>query len=307
MSFKILVTTQMMLNDQDRFRAWLGDFGCDAEFVESGQFLTEEMCLNIANIYDGWISGDDQITSKVIDHFLPKLKVISKWGSGIDSIDANYAAKVGLALKYSPGAFKDSVGEMAVGYLLALTRGIVRTHIDIMGSKWPKRPARTLNNLEVGIVGLGAIGEGVASRLNALGCQVSYCDPNVDRVDYKKQDLSELLLSNEAVIITCDLNDATRGLFDVKRLAEMRNDAYLINVSRGPIIEEEALIGSLSEGKFSGVALDVYEVEPLSDKNLLRSFPNVVFGSHNANNTVDATEYVHRNTIESLFEILKRI
>ena len=89
MNFKVLVTTQMMLNDQDRFRAWLGEFGCDVEFVESGQFLTEEKCLNIANIYDGWISGDDQITSKVIDHFLPKLKVISKWGSGIDSIDAN--------------------------------------------------------------------------------------------------------------------------------------------------------------------------------------------------------------------------
>lgn len=306
MSFNILVTTQMMLNDQDRFRGWLSEFGFNAEFIESDQFLTEKNCLDIPAVYDGWISGDDQITRKVIDHFMPRLKVISKWGSGIDSIDIQHAQEVGLAVKFSPGAFKDSVGELAVGYLLALTRNIVKTHLDVASFAWPKVSSRTLNNLKVGIIGLGAIGEGVATRLNGLGCQVSFCDPNVNNDEFRKETLPVLLASSEAIIITCDLNDATRGLIDSERLADMRDDAYLVNVSRGPIIVEEALISALLKGRFSGVALDVYEEEPLSEKNLLRSFTNVVFGSHNANNTFDATEYVHRNTIESLCDLLKK-
>jgi D-3-phosphoglycerate dehydrogenase len=305
MNFNILITTQMMIHEQDRFAEWLNSLGCKVDFVMNDQYLSESQCLALNNCYDGWIAGDDQITKAVIDHFQPRLKVISKWGSGIDSIDLLHAKSTGLTIANSPGAFQDSVGEMAVGYLLALTRGLIHTHTEVLNFRWPKTRYRTLIGMKVGIVGFGAIGQGVASRLESLGCEVHYSDPNVDTHYYIKQNLADLVALNESIIITCALNDSTRGLFDNDVLTGMRENSYLINVSRGPIINEQALLSSLKEGKFAGVALDVYEVEPLATLSPLRDFENVIFGSHNANNTIDAVEFVHKNTIDELINTLK--
>lgn len=306
LEFNVLITTQMMIHDQERFSTWLNKLGCNAHFVMNDQFLSESQCLELTDCYDGWIAGDDQITSAVIDHLNPKLKVISKWGSGIDSIDLDYAKLVDLTVVNSPGAFQDSVGEMAVGYLLALTRGLVHTHTEVLNFRWPKVRYRTLVGMKIGIVGFGAIGRGVASRLKSLGCDISYSDPNVDDINYTKQDLIDLVASNEAIIITCALNESTRSLFDSQMFDKMSENSYLINVSRGPIVNESALLLFLRKGKFAGVALDVYEVEPLALSNQLREFGNIIFGSHNANNTIDAVEFVHKNTIDELIKKLKK-
>lgn len=306
MAFDILITTQMMIHNQERFSTWLKSSGCNAHFVMNDQFLDEEQCLALDSRYDGWIAGDDQITKTVIDHLYPKLRVISKWGSGIDSIDLEYAKSLGLTIVNSPGAFKDAVGEMAVGYLLALTRGLVHTHTEVQNLRWPKLQYRTLIGMKIGIVGLGAIGQGVASRLEGLGCDISYSDPNVNDYNYTKQDLPNLVASNEAIIITCPLNGSTRGIFDRQLLNKMTENSYLINVSRGPIVDESALVLSLREGKFAGVALDVFETEPLAPSSQLREFGNIIFGSHNANNTIDAVEFVHENTLGELVKHLRK-
>lgn len=297
---RILVTTQMMIHDQERFRKVLSSFCDSIDFVMNEQFMIEEQCLELSPIYDGWIAGDDEITSSVIDHMLPRLKVISKWGTGIDSIESDYAESQGVLIKNSPGAFSDAVGEMAVAYLLSLTRGVVKTDLSVRRGIWPKNKYKTLIDFNVGFIGMGAIGCGAATRLASLGCNVHYSDPLVARSDYKKVPIEELFKLCDAVIITSSLNPSTNELVNKSLIALSKKGIFIINVGRGPIVVEEDLIWGLEEGIVAGAALDVYEIEPLPVSSKLLKFENVILGSHNANNTEDAVEYVHKNTIDQL-------
>jgi len=305
MGHKILVSTQMMIHDQVRFRKWLTGFGFEVDFLMNEQFLTENDCLKIKPIYDGWIAGDDQVTSKVIDQLKSKLKVISKWGTGIDSIDKTYAELNGVVIKNSPGAFSDAVGEMAVAYLLALTRGISITDKVVRKGGWPKEQFKTLINMKVGIIGMGAIGQGAAKRLEALGSKVSFYDPYTNVEDYEKLTVESLFSSMEAIIVTSNLNESSYHLVNQKLFDSIKHPIFLINVGRGPIVNEEDLIKAFENNKIIGAALDVYEVEPLQNNNKLLNFENIIFGSHNANNTIDAVEFVHENTINNLITHLK--
>jgi D-3-phosphoglycerate dehydrogenase len=297
---RILVTTQMMIHDQERFSKALSSCCDSIDFVMNEQFLTEEQCLELPPIYDGWIAGDDEITCSVIDHMLPRLKVISKWGTGIDSIESDYAESQGVSIKNSPGAFSDAVGEMAVAYLLSLTRGVVSTDRCVRRGIWPKNKYRTLVDFDVGFIGMGAIGSGAAARLASLGCDVHYSDPLVTMSDYKKVSIEDLFYLCDAVIITSSLNPSTNALVNKSLIARSKKGVIIINVGRGPIVVEEDLVWGLEEGIVVGVALDVYETEPLPVSSKLLKFENVILGSHNANNTVDAVEYVHKNTIDQL-------
>jgi D-3-phosphoglycerate dehydrogenase len=301
---RILVTTQMMIHDQKRFGEELSSFGYTVDFVMNEQFMTEEQCLNLSATYDGWIAGDDEITYSVIDHMLPYLKVISKWGTGIDSIEKEYAESLGVKVMNSPGAFSDAVGEMAVAYLLSLTRGIVSTDRCVRGGFWPKKQYRTLVGMNVGFIGMGAIGNGAASRLVNLGCNVHYSDPAAAVSSYKKVSTEELFDLCDAVIITSSLNDSTNGLVNRSLISRSKRGVIIINVGRGSIVVEEDLIWGLEEGIVLAAALDVYETEPLPISSRLLEFDNLILGSHNANNTVDAVEYVHKNTIDQLSQEL---
>jgi len=301
---RILISTQMMIHDQDRFGKELSKYGYEVDFIMNNQFLSEAECLELNPVYDGWIAGDDQITKAVIDHFLPKLKVVSKWGTGVDSIDLEHAKKSGLHIANSPGAFKDAVGELAIAYLLILTRGVLDTHESVKAGMWPKRRYEDISNLTIGVIGMGAIGHGVATRVQSLGGAVIYSDPYSLDEDFTKVELNELLKNSDAIVVTCNLNDSTYHLLNSSAFSLCKKSPYLINVSRGPIVDEEALILALKNCVLSGAALDVYEVEPLSESSPLREFNNVIFGSHNANNTSDAVKFVHMNTIKNLVSAL---
>lgn len=297
---RILVTTQMMIHDQARFGKELSSYFESVDFVMNEQFMTEKQCLTLSPIYDGWIAGDDEITSSVIDHMLPRLKVISKWGTGTDSIEIDYAESQGVLIKNSPGAFSDAVGEMAVAYLLSLTRDVITTDRCVRRGLWPKKKYRTLVDFNVGFIGMGAIGSGAASRMASLGCNIYYADPMVEMIDYKKVSVESLFKSCDAVIITSSLNYSTNALVNKSLIACSKKGVIIINVGRGPIVVEEDLIWGLEEGIVVGAALDVYEKEPLPVSSKLLEFDNVILGSHNANNTYDAVEYVHKNTIDQL-------
>lgn len=297
--FKILVTTQMMIHDQPRFTNWLEDLNFDVDFVMNDQFLNEKECLNLPPIYDGWIAGDDQISSKVIDHLCPKLKIISKWGTGTDSIDKKYTEEKKVIVKNSPGAFKDAVSEIAIAYLLSLSRGLFDTHHKVIDGSWPKVKYTELVDSNIGIVGLGAIGEGVAKRLENFGSNIFYCDPVVKNKLYKKVSFENILNISDYVIFTCDLNESTFHMLNMKNIKNLKKGSFIINVGRGPVLSEEALIYGLDSGLIAGAGLDVFEVEPLKFNNKLKKY-NVIFGSHNANNTTIAVENVHKNTINNL-------
>jgi len=296
---RILVTTQMMIHNQPRFLKWLSDYGFNVDFVMNDQFLNEKECLNLLPIYDGWIAGDDQITSKVINHLTPRLKIISKWGSGIDSIDIKYAQTNNVVIKNSPGAFKNAVSEIAVGYLLLLSRGILDTHNQVINGIWPKKQYNELVEANIGIIGLGSIGASVAEKLVSFGSKIYYYDPFVNMKKFIKKDFNEILKISDFLIFTCGLNNSTKYMLNKKNIGLIKQGSYVINVGRGPVIEEDALIIGLEQKKILGAALDVYEKEPLSQASKLKNY-NVVLGSHNANNTSKAVESVHKMTVENL-------
>lgn len=305
MKHKIIVSTQMMIHNQKLFRSLLEEKDFDVDFIMNTQFLDEADCLNIPPHYDGWIAGDDMITAQVIDHHKDRLKVISKWGTGIDSIDKDYAEKNGIKVKNSPGAFPNAVGEMAVAYLLSLTRGIVETDRKVREGQWPKKQYKNLTGMQVGLIGMGAIGQGVARRLEALGCIISYSDPVIELACYHKKSQKDLFVESDTIIVTCNLNPSTYHLVNKDMFSLSKKGIYLINVARGPVVIQSDLIEALETGKVIGAALDVFEDEPLSMDNPLRKFDNVILGSHNANNTQDAVEFVHKNTIDNLVKYLR--
>ena len=300
MKKRILVTTQMMIHDQNRFGKWLQEYDFKVDFLMNDQFLNESDCLQINPVYSGWIAGDDEITNKVIDHLIPSLEIISKWGTGIDSIDTKYAKDAGLLVKNSPGAFGDAVGEIAVAYLLALSRGILKTHFEVLHGAWPKKQYIGLNDMSIGIVGMGAIGQGILNRLHCFGCKTSYFDPNIELQTSQKLGFEDLLTKSDAIIVSCELNPTTFQLFNKDAFNMMKSNALFINVSRGPIVKFNDLVLALKENMIAGAALDVYEEEPLPENKDVLDPLNIILGSHNGNNTRSAVENVHENTILNL-------
>jgi len=304
MKKKILVSTQMMIHDQERFVKWLSEFDYDADFIMSKQFLSEQDCLDIEPVYDGWIAGDDQITENVIMHHKKTLKVISKWGTGVDSIDTSFAKKCNIHVLNSPGAFKDAVGELAASYTLALTRGIIETHNAVLNNQWPKKKYKDLSEYNIGIIGFGAIGQGVATKLSSFNTNIFYYDPYVKNENFMSLTFHELTKKCNIFILTASLNDSTKHIINNDFFTNMGFPSFIINVSRGQLIDELALIKALEEKRIIGAALDVYEKEPLEPNSKLKNFSNVIFGSHNANNTYKAVEFVHKNTIDNINKIL---
>lgn len=303
---KVLVSNIMMINERDRFDAELKARGVDPIWPDVNQFMTEEQCLSLAGGFDGWLAGDDQITARVIDACLPRLKVISKWGTGIDSIDVGAARARDVPVCNSPGAFRDAVSEYAIGILLASTRRLARTDSTIRSGGWPKGRYPGMTGRTMGIVGYGAIGQGVGQRARGLGMQVVAHDPHqTDTPDGTALlPFPDLLDRADVICLCCNQTAENYHLMNADSFAKARDGLILVNVARGGLVDEAALVSALSEGKVAAAALDVFETEPLPKDHPLLQFENVVVSSHNANSTIEAIEHVHANTMRNLFDHL---
>lgn len=301
MAADVLVSNLMMLKERDRFDAILKEKGYNPVFPEVSQFLSEDEMLEWAGRVDGILAGDDQITRRVLEKALPRLKVISKWGTGIDSIDLVAAKELGIPVCNSPGAFSDAVAEVALGYMLGLSRHIVQIDRSVREGNWPKPSGLGLLNRTLGIIGYGAIGRSVASRALAFSMNVCAYDPYAQiESPVTPCSLQEIFETADVVCLCCNLTEENVHLVNEERLALMDQQSILVNVSRGPLVDEAALIKALQKQAIGGAALDVFEQEPLPSHSEIRSFQNVILGSHNANNLFLATEKVHLNTIENL-------
>jgi D-3-phosphoglycerate dehydrogenase len=306
MSPAVLVTNVMMLKERERFHAALVERGYEPFFADVDQFLSEEQCLTFAGQYDGWLAGDDRVTRSVLEAFVPRLKVISKWGTGLDSIDLAAAADLGVPVLNSPGAFSEAVSEVALGFMLMLTRHLHYVNHEMRQGKWPKPMGLGLYGRQCGVIGFGAIGQGIGRRAAGCGMAVVAYDPvHKEPANTKWMAFEELIKTSDVVCLACNLTLENRHLINRDRLRTMKPDAILINVGRGPLIDEAALVEALREGWIAGAGLDVFEVEPLPISSPFRALSNVVLGSHNANNLKSAVEYVHVNTLANLDKILR--
>lgn len=301
---KILVTNLMMLADEARFTSLLENYSFEVIVKRPKQFFDEKACLSLVGEIDGWLAGDDIISAKVIEKALPRLKVISKWGTGLDSIDLKAAAQLGVPVHNTPAAFQDAVAEVALSYMLELARSVIRTDRLIREGEWPKSPSSGLMKKTVGIIGFGAIGQGIAKRASAFDMNVCFYDPyatNKSNSPHTKSDsVKELLEQSDYVCLACNLSKENIHIMNAQTLSFMKKGAFIINVARGPLIKEDDLIDALTKGHIGGAGLDVFENEPLSLTSPLRDLNNVILGSHNANNVSSVVEDVHENTIANL-------
>jgi D-3-phosphoglycerate dehydrogenase len=234
--------------------------------------------------------------------------VVSKWGTGIDSIDAEACSRYDVKLCRTLNAFTLPVADSVLGYILAFARRQPWMDREMKAGKWEKLPGRSLSECTLGVIGVGNIGKAVTRRARAFGMRVcgtdiiEISDVFIRETGIEMTDLQTLLSTSDFVSVNCDLNPTSYHLINRNTLVYIKPNAVLINTARGPIVEEEALIEALQAKRLAGVALDVFEHEPLPLTNPLLEMDNVLLAPHNSNSSPEAWERVHWNTIRNLVE-----
>jgi D-3-phosphoglycerate dehydrogenase len=304
----VLFSAPYMIPFLDRFRPLLEGYGLELIVPEVHERLSEDEILAYAGKFDGTICGDDHYTARVLAACAPRLKIISKWGTGIDSIDRQAAAQLGIRIGNTPNAFTLPVADTVLGYMLAFARRHPWMDRAVKAGIWDKQPGLSLSECTLGVVGVGTIGKAVVRRARAFGMTILGNDIiEIDHVFLKENgvemtSLENLLGRSDFVSLNCDLNPTSHHLMNPRTLACMRPTAVLINTARGPIVDEPALVAALQSGQVAGAALDVYEHEPLPASSPLLRMDNVMLAPHNANSSPAAWERVHFNTIKNLLE-----
>lgn len=304
---KVLVSAPYAMPVIGRFKAELEAAGCEVAVAKVQERLEEADLLAVIGDISGIICGDDRITAKVLAA-APKLKVISKWGTGIDSIDRAACAARGVAVRNTPNAFTEPVADTVLSWMLWFARKPAEQTADIRAGRWVKPQLFALGEKTLGIVGVGNIGRAVARRAKAFGTTLLGCDPVRPPEDFLKEtglrlvSIDELLAASDFVSLNCDLNPSSEGLMNAAALAKMKRTSYLLNAARGPMVVEKDLVSALEGGRLAGAGLDVFEHEPLPESSPLRRFPQVVMSPHNSNGSPRAYERVHSNTIKNLLE-----
>jgi len=304
----VLFTAPYMIPFLDRFRPLFEKYDLELIVPNVRERMEEADLLKYAGRFDGAICGDDRYTARVIEACAPRLKVISKWGTGVDSIDAEACSRFGIKLGRTPNAFTIPVADTVLGYLLAFARRQPWMDREMKAGNWEKLPGKSLSECTLGVIGVGAIGKAVTRRARAFGVQVLGNDiVEIDHVfiaetGIEMTALKDLLARSDFVSLNCDLNPTSQHLMNAATLALMKPTGILINTARGPIVEEGALVKALQAGRIGGAALDVFEFEPLPADSPLLTMDNVVLAPHNANSSPAAWERVHWNTIKNLLD-----
>ena len=308
MKYTVLLTAPYMLPFVDRFKPVFESYGIELIIPEVEERMEEEDILKYAGQFDGTVCGDDRYSARVIEACLPRLKVISKWGTGIDSIDAEACSRFGVKLGRTPNAFTTPVADTVLGYMLAFARRGPWMDAAMKRGEWKKIPGKTLSECTLGVIGIGNIGKAVTRRAKAFGMKVLGTDIiDVDHVfvgesGIEMTDLDTLLANSDFVSVNCDLNSTSHHLINANTLSKMKPTAVLINTARGPIVDEKALVAALSSGQVGGAALDVFEYEPLPLDSPLLKMDNVMLAPHNSNSSPTAWERIHWSTIKNLVE-----
>ena len=304
----VLVTAPYMIPVVDRFKPVFDQYGLDLIVPEVHERMEEDDLLRYAGQFDGAICGDDRYTLRVIEACSPRLKVISKWGTGIDSIDAAACSRHSIKIGRTLNAFTTPVADSVLGYMLAFARRQPWMDQEMKAGRWEKIPGKSLSECTLGVIGLGNTGKAVTRRARAFGMKVYGTDIiSIDHVfitetGIEMTSLPSLLANSDFVSIHCDLNPTSHHLMNSDTFALMKPTAVLINTARGPIVEEPALIEALQAKRLGGAALDVFEHEPLPQDSPLLKMDNVLLAPHNSNSSPAAWERVHWNTIRNLLD-----
>jgi len=307
----VLLTAPYMISFFERFQPVFEKYRIDLIVPEVRERMEEVDLLRYAGQFDGAICGDDRYTERVLEACAPRLKIISKWGTGIDSIDSVAASRLGVKVARTLNAFTTPVADTVLGYMLAFARRQPWMDREMKRGHWEKISGKALSEYTLGVIGVGNIGKAVTRRARTFGVKVFGNDIiDIDHVfiaetGIEMMNLEHLLSSSDFISINCDLNPTSRHLINAQTLTMMKPGAILINTARGPLVDEKALVEALQAKRLAGAALDVFEVEPLPLDSPLLKMDNVMLAPHNSNSSPAAWERVHWNTIKNLLDGLE--
>jgi D-3-phosphoglycerate dehydrogenase len=230
------------------------------------------------------IADADPFEESVFDA-VPSLRIVARTGVGLDSVDLEAATRAGVAVTTTPGANQETVADHAVGLILSVVRRLCHHDSETRRGAWARggEIGGTLFASTVGIVGYGSIGRATARRLRGFGCRILVHDPALAEADeFPLVSLDELVASSDAITIHAPLSDSTRHCLSTPQFEAMKSHAIVVNTSRGPLIDEQALIVALQEGRIGGAGLDVFELEPIPTDRLeqLAALDDVVLTPH---------------------------
>jgi len=307
--FKVVIT-DFGSPDNDLEAEELTASGLDIELVRLNVSSPQELLLHVADA-DGLIVQWAKINREVIQS-LTKCKVISRYGIGVDMIDLAAAGERGIPVCNTPDYCIDEVSTHTLTFLLMLNRQILPQHQHVRSGKWgppsPTPPAR-LSTQTLGVVGMGNIGNVVVRKALAFGLKILVYDPylSAERIadmGAEKATLTDLLRRSDFITLHCPLNEETHHLISTPQFAIMKPTAYLINMARGPIVDQPALVQALADKKIAGAALDVFEVEPPTGEPLL-SLDNVIFTPHLSSWSADSFVQLRREAAQNVVVALQ--
>lgn len=283
---KVLITTSSFGAKDKASLDALRDAGCTAVPNPFGRTLTEaEISALLAEHQPvGLIAGLEPLTEAVMQGAVANLKVISRCGTGLDNVDLPAAKRLGIAVLNTPAAPAEAVAELSLGLILALIRNVVAHDQMVRSGTWTKRMGLLLSEITVGIVGLGRVGRRVAAILRPLGTKVVATDvmPDHDWIaahGVSLMTLPQLLAASHVVSLHLPYASGDlHRLMNAQRIAAMKPGSFLINTSRGALIDEQAVSDALHSGHLAGAAIDTFEQEPYT--GLLLQAPNVILSPH---------------------------
>ena len=285
-TFKVVVTDHVF-ESFDREREILGGIGAELEVFQCKTIdELKPLLKGVHGLMNTYLPG---IGAKVFDA-APDLKAIVRYGIGLDTIDLSEATKRGIAVANVPDYCIDEVADHALAHFLTCARKLLLSDRKVKNGEWSLsyvKPLKPLNQMRVGIVGFGRIGQAIAQRLHPFGCDVVFFDPAVRENVYGCVFVTfdALVEKSDAIFIQCPSNDATFHLFDSNVFGQMKNKPILVNCARGKIIDTDAMVEALENGIITAAGLDVLEDEQAlmqDTSHPLRRFDNVVITPHSA-------------------------
>jgi D-3-phosphoglycerate dehydrogenase len=298
-----------MLGMIDSFRYIFEEKGIELSVPNVVQTLSVEELKEIVPQHDGWIIGDDPATREVFEAGKSgNLKAAVKWGIGVDNVDFDACKDLDIPIINTPDMFGREVADIAMGYVIALARETFEIDRAVRNGEWIKPRGISLSGKKVALVGFGDIGQNTAKRLLALDMNVIAYDPfagnNPDLSEVEREVWPNRVEESDFIVVTCSLTKSSYHMVNTDVFKKAKKGVRVVNVGRGPVIDETSLKGALKSGKVYSAALDVFEVEPLPIDSYLRTHPRCIFGSHNASNTADAVERTSHIAIDKLFNFL---
>jgi len=304
---RVLVTCRQMQNCIDEFLPRLRVHQLELTMPEILQQPTEDELIDMIGDFDGMIAGDDPLTARVLDH-AKRMRIISKWGVGIDGIDLDAARANGIEVVNTPGVFGGEVADIALGYVIMLARQLHRIDASVKAGGWFKHEGISLEGKVLGVAGFGSIGQSVGARGHGFSMEVVAHDiSDAARSAAVAQgvamvDRDQLFRMSDFLVLCSPLTPETLHMAKESTLGLMKQGSFLVNVGRGPLVEEAALVQALESGDLAAAALDVFEEEPLPASSELRRFEQCVFGSHNASNTREGVLRTSARAVENLLQ-----